>query len=134
MTTFLRLQVVLFLVAQSALAGEGLYQEYCASCHGAELQGQPNWRVPNDDGTLPAPPHDASGHTWHHDDQMLFEYTKLGGQAYLDKIGVSGFTSAMPGFGDDLTDAEIESILSFIKSSWPEHIQAAQAERTKQLN
>ena len=41
------------------------YQEYCASCHGVNLEGQANWRSRNQDGTLPAPPHDETGHTWH---------------------------------------------------------------------
>ncbi|MCY4361382.1 MAG: c-type cytochrome, partial [Gammaproteobacteria bacterium] len=44
-------------------AGQTLYQEQCAACHGANLEGQPNWRSANDDGTLPAPPHDETGHT-----------------------------------------------------------------------
>ena len=52
------------------------YQEYCASCHGVNLEGQSNWRSRNEDGTLPAPPHDETGHTWHHETEMLFEYTK----------------------------------------------------------
>ena len=54
--------------------GQTLYVEECASCHGANLEGQPNWRTPDANGVLPAPPHDASGHTWHHDNQLLFEY------------------------------------------------------------
>ena len=40
------------LVAQ----GEILYQQHCASCHGVNLEGQPDWRRRSDDGTLPAPP------------------------------------------------------------------------------
>lgn len=43
--------------------GEVLYQQQCAACHGPDLEGQPNWRLRNDDGTLPAPPHDITGHT-----------------------------------------------------------------------
>src|SRR5690242_532122 len=58
--------------------GQLVYAEYCASCHGEKLEGQPNWqrRLPN--GRLPAPPHDESGHTWHHPDDHLFEVTKYG--------------------------------------------------------
>ena len=58
--------------------GETLYQQHCASCHGVDLEGQPNWRLRDENGFLPAPPHDASGHTWHHPDQMLFDITKFG--------------------------------------------------------
>ena len=43
--------------------GQKVYAAQCAACHGARLEGQPNWRVRGPDGRLPAPPHDASGHT-----------------------------------------------------------------------
>ena len=105
------------------------YQEYCASCHGVNLEGQANWRSRNQDGTLPAPPHDETGHTWHHETEMLFEYTKLGGQVTLEAVGVKNFTSGMPAFGDVLTDEQIWEVLSFIRSTWPQHIQDAHATR-----
>lgn len=111
--------------------GAVLYAEFCASCHGADLQGELDWRSPKEDGTLPAPPHDETGHTWHHGDGLLFRYTKLGGQAALEATGVSGFTSGMPGFSDQLTDGEIRDILAFIKSTWPERIQEIQRQRTE---
>lgn len=110
--------------------GAALYAENCASCHGAELEGQPEWRSPGPDGRLPAPPHDESGHTWHHPDSVLFDYTRLGGTAALARQGVE-FESGMPAFGDKLTDQEIHNILAFIRSTWPERIRDAQAERTR---
>ena len=79
--------------------GYSNYQEYCASCHGVNLEGQANWRSRNEDGTLPAPPHDETGHTWHHETEMLFEYTKLVGQVTLEAVVVKNFTSGMPAFG-----------------------------------
>lgn len=108
--------------------GERLYAENCASCHGAELEGQPDWQSPGPDGRFPAPPHDATGHTWHHADSLLFDYTRLGGSAVMAREGVE-FDSGMPGFGDRLSDAEIRDILAFIKSTWPEEIRQAQADR-----
>ena len=45
------------------VAGQRLYGDHCASCHGLNLEGEANWRVRNDDGTMPAPPHDETGHT-----------------------------------------------------------------------
>jgi hypothetical protein len=93
-------------------AGKVLYAETCAACHGADLQGQPDWQTALPDGTFPAPPHDQTGHTWHHDDALLFTYTKLGGAAALAQTGVEGFKSGMPGFGDSLTDAQIWDILA----------------------
>ncbi len=109
--------------------GEALYAQNCAACHGANLEGQPDWRTPDADGRLPAPPHDETGHTWHHPDRMLFEYTKLGGREALARQGVE-FDSGMPGFDDVLTDREIWNILAYIQSTWPERERAAQAERT----
>lgn len=114
---------------QDLAAGEQLYQDYCAACHGANLEGQPDWRSPGPDGVLPAPPHDETGHTWHHSDSILFDYTKLGGKAALARQGVD-FESGMPSFDDQLSDAEIGNILAYIKSTWPDRQREVQAERS----
>ena len=110
--------------------GRMLYSENCAACHGADLSGQPDWRTPGADGRLPAPPHDDSGHTWHHGDGILFSYTKLGGKALMAEKGVD-FDSGMPGFGDRLSDQQIRNILAYIRSTWPERIRQVQAGRSK---
>ncbi|MES2333238.1 MAG: cytochrome c [Pseudomonadota bacterium] len=110
--------------------GQQIYVTKCAACHGATLQGQPDWQTPRADGTYPAPPHDENGHTWHHGDAMLSDYIRRGGQAVLDGMGVK-FTSGMPSFAGDLSDADIEAVLAFIKSTWPEPVRAAQEERTQ---
>lgn len=114
--------------AEEGMDGAALYQENCASCHGAELQGQPDWHSPGPDGRLPAPPHDATGHTWHHGDEILFRITRDGTAAVVG----GGYASDMPGFGDALTYAEIRAILDYIKSTWPERERAYQRERTQQ--
>ena len=106
--------------------GAALYAEYCASCHGATLEGAENWREPGPNGRLPAPPHDATGHTWHHADRVLFEITKFGSAAVIG----GGYESDMIGFGDVMSDAEIRDVLAFIKSTWPERERAYQAEIT----
>jgi len=127
-------------LAQPALAGHELenrdlengrrqYAAQCASCHGKNLEGAPNWRTPGDDGVLPAPPHDETGHTWHHDNQLLFAYTRLGGQELLAQRGITDFKSGMPGFKDSLTDDDIWDVLAFIRSTWPQEIRAAHAAR-----
>ena len=111
------------------VAGAALYEENCAACHGANLQGQADWRSPSADGRLPAPPHDQTGHTWHHPDSLLFSYTKLGGTAVMAAQGMD-FDSGMPGFEGQLSDEESWNILAYIKSTWPERIRSIQAERT----
>lgn len=111
-------------------AGRALYAENCAACHGVNLEGQPDWRSQNEDGTMPAPPHDSSGHTWHHSDSALFDYTKLGGAVVMEQLGIE-FESGMPSFEGILTDEDINNILTFIKSTWPEKERVVQAERTK---
>jgi len=113
--------------SEAVALGKTLYAENCAECHQADLKGEPNWRETKADGTLPAPPHDDSGHTWHHDDQLLFKYTKLGGAG----VAPPGFKSNMPGFGAKLTDEEIWAVLSFIKSRWSLQAQARQATLNK---
>jgi mono/diheme cytochrome c family protein len=68
-------------------------------------------------GRLPAPPHDASGHTWYHPDQVLFRIVKEGLKPYAG----ADYESDMPAFGSSLSDDEIRAILEYIKSTWPEH-------------
>ena len=109
--------------------GEVLYQAQCAACHGANLEGQPNWRTADENGILPAPPHDETGHTWHHDNQLLFDFVKQGGAASLAVRGVIGFNSGMEGFEDVLSDDDIWDVLAFIRSTWPRRVQEVQAGR-----
>lgn len=104
--------------------GRQIYADQCASCHGAQLEGQPDWKTPLPSGRLPAPPHDAGGHTWHHPDDILFRIVREGTAAIVG----GGYESDMPGFADLLSDAEIRAVLAHIKSTWPER------ERTYQEN
>ncbi len=109
--------------------GAALYAEHCAACHGARLEGAPDWQTPDAAGVYPAPPHDETGHTWHHSDAQLIEYTTLGGQAVIERMGLGGVASGMPGFGGILAEDEIRDVLAFIRSTWPEDIRAMQATR-----
>ena len=104
--------------------GEVQYQLHCASCHGADLEGQPNWRERDENGFLPAPPHDVTGHTWHHTDALLFDVTKYGSTAVVG----SDYKSNMPGFEDKMSDGEIWAVIAYIKSTWPADIQEIQSE------
>lgn len=101
--------------------GRQIYADACASCHGAALEGQSNWQQRNAAGRLPAPPHDPSGHTWHHPDTVLFLLTKYGPAALMND---SGYLSDMPAYDGVLSDDEIVAVLSYIKSTWPRQIRA----------
>ena len=98
--------------------GKLVYKNNCASCHGVNLEGQERWRYPDANGYMPAPPHDESGHTWHHPDEYLFLMTKYG----LEEIIGQEYPNNMPAYNDVLSDQEIVAALSFIKSTWSTRI------------
>ncbi|MDX9970147.1 MAG: cytochrome c [Hydrogenophaga sp.] len=111
--------------------GALIYQARCASCHGVKLEGQANWRERGPDGRLPAPPHDETGHTWHHPDDVLIQLTKEG---VAKAAGLPDYVSNMPAFGDSLSDADIVAVLSWIKSQWPSEIRAQHDELNRQAS
>lgn len=92
--------------------GKQVYEQQCMACHGVQGIGQyPN--APNQkdaQGLMGAPPHDSTGHTWHHPDGLLFSITKNGQVA-------PGFVT-MPAFGEKLKDEEIWAVLAYIKTWW----------------
>lgn len=110
---------------QLVATGEDVYNTNCAACHGFDLEGEVNWQQTNPDGSLRAPPHDETGHTWHHSDASLVESIRLGGARLEPNVGVS----AMPAYDDVLTDQQIASVLAYIKSQWPTEILEAQEAR-----
>ncbi len=105
--------------------GAKVYARTCAFCHGARLEGQPDWRARLPNGRLPAPPHDASGHTWHHPDQLLFAITKNG---IVPPHAPAGYQSDMPAFAGSLSDEEIWAALAYIKKQWSREALSARAE------
>jgi mono/diheme cytochrome c family protein len=106
-------------IVQPAVAqeqdGRSLYKTNCASCHGAQLEGQPDWRSRLPNGRLPPPPHDETGHTWHHSDAQLFRIVKEG----LGAIA-PGYETDMPAFADRMSDDEIRAVIDYIKTTWPD--------------
>ena len=97
--------------------GQEIFAANCAVCHGAEGEGQPNWHIANDDGTLPAPPLNGDGHTWHHPDGLLYRIVSQGG-AQFESPSDPSFKSGMPAFEDRLNHEEIISVLTYVKSLW----------------
>ncbi len=101
--------------------GERVYIQQCASCHGPQGQGQyPDAPTkPDSQGLIGAPPHDATGHTWHHPDGLLINITRNG-------LIVKGF-QPMPAFGKILSNEEIDAVLNYIKLWWKPEQVASQA-------
>ena len=105
--------------------GAKVYAEHCAACHGAKLEGQPDWRARLPNGRMPAPPHNDTGHTWHHPDNVLFGITKNG---LVPPYAPRGYESDMPAFGGRLNDDEIWAVLAYIKSRWTSAVLPTRAE------
>jgi mono/diheme cytochrome c family protein len=115
---------------QLVAKGKDIYASQCASCHGVDLQGQAEWRTRLPNGRLPAPPHDETGHTWHHPDAVLIDIVKHG--LVPGKTAPEGYESDMPGYEKVLSDADIVAVLAYIKSRWPAGALNAQREVTLQ--
>lgn len=105
--------------AQKVAEGERLYQANCAECHGKAAQGAFDWRRRLPDGSFPPPPLNGSGHAWHHPKPMLHNVIKHG----------SPGGGKMPAWKDKLNDAQIEAVIAWFQSLWPEPIYEAWAER-----
>ncbi len=95
-----------------ALGGK-LFKENCAACHGNNAEGTPDWRKRNPDGTLKPPPLDGTAHTWHHPKELLMS---------IITTGTANMGGNMPAWGDKLSQQEIDAILTWVQSKWPEEI------------
>jgi mono/diheme cytochrome c family protein len=94
--------------SEQIAVGKRVYEQQCTTCHGLNGQGQfPDAPYkPDKSGRIGAPPHDSTGHTWHHPDAALLGIIKNG-------LVIEGFLP-MPGFGDKLTDNEIQAVLVYL--------------------
>ena len=101
----------------SARTGEDIFADTCVACHGVSGEGQPNWHIPKSDGTLPPPPLNGDGHTWHHGDGFLYRMVRDGGK-WLESPSLPHFKSGMPAFGDQLSHEEIIAVLTHVKTLW----------------
>ena len=111
--------------------GESIFQANCAVCHGADGGGQPNWHVRKDDGTLPPPPLNGDGHTWHHGDGTIYTYVSQGG-AYYESPHLPSFKSGMPAFGEALSHDEIISVIEYLKGTWGDKMARGMVKRDSQ--
>ncbi|MHB0777562.1 c-type cytochrome [Halomonas sp. WWR20] len=100
--------------AEPLEAGKRIYRQYCASCHGVQGEGQPNWERQNALGELPAPPHNPQGHTWKHSDAMLYRIIAEGWRDPWNKTE----RLTMPAFGDVLSSQQIQLVVNYLKTLW----------------
>ena len=100
--------------------GESIYMTNCAICHGADAGSTPEWRKAMADGRYPPPPLDGTAHTWHHDLESLQRQINQGGTRY------QGW---MPAFGDSLRAEQVEAVIAYLQSLWPDSIYAAWLEK-----
>ena len=93
--------------------GEKLFGEHCAACHGRNAEATPNWKQTDASGNYPPPPLNGTAHAWHHDLEILRRTIRQGGKP----LG-----GQMPAFEDRLDAAEIDAVIAFFQSKWPEEI------------
>jgi mono/diheme cytochrome c family protein len=107
--------------------GHALYEQYCASCHGANAEGAPNWQERDKNGELPAPPHNAEGHTWRHSDADLYMMVRKGWRDPFNKTK----RLTMPAFQDVLTPEQTRAVITYLKSVWTPEEREFQLEESK---
>ena len=111
----------------SVESGRAIYEQHCALCHGANAQGAPNWREPDEHGELPAPPHNAEGHTWRHSDPILYEMITKGMRDPFNKTT----RLTMPPFDDVLSRGQIRAVIAYLKTLWTPEQRAYQSDESR---
>ena len=111
---------------QRIAAGRTIYERVCASCHGAHGEGAANWQEPDANGEMPAPPHDASGHTWKHSDAMLYHIVQQGWHDPFNKTR----RLTMPAFKGQLSREETIAVIDYLKTLWKPEQRRFQAEES----
>lgn len=109
--------------------GKQIYEATCASCHGINGEGQfPDAPLKRDEtGRYGAPPHNDSGHTWHHDDDLILQIINEGG------MGEPTQFYPMPTFAETLSTDDKIAVVSYIKTMWSEENQIAQYQMTESV-
>ena len=95
--------------------GEIIFQENCENCHGKQAAGTTDWRTPGADGRFPPPPLNGTAHAWHHSTAVLKKTILKGGPPEF---------SSMPAWEDKLTEQQVDDVVVWIKSLWPDEIYA----------
>lgn len=93
--------------------GAALFSQNCAVCHGQNAEATSDWKKTDSNGIYPPPPLNGSAHAWHHSYDVLKQTIEEGGAKY---------GGVMPAFGDQLFDQEIDALIAFFQSKWPDDV------------
>jgi mono/diheme cytochrome c family protein len=93
--------------------GKKVFDDNCARCHGDNAQGAADWRKRDADGHYPPPPLNGSGHTWHHSTEMLKQTILNGSPQGKGK---------MPAWKGKLTEKQIDAVIDWFQSVWPQPV------------
>ena len=105
--------------------GEVLFKQNCAICHGDNAEATPDWKITDASGNYPPPPLNGTAHAWHHDLDLLRRTVQEGGQ----KLG-----GVMPPFKGKLSDMEIDQVIAYFQSKWPDDLYQKWAGRFKKTD
>lgn len=93
--------------------GTALFRIHCAVCHGHNAESIPNWKQLDANNNYPPPPLNGSAHSWHHDLPLLRKTIQHGGK----RLG-----GVMPAFDQVLSAPEIDAVIAFFQSLWPQDV------------
>ena len=96
--------------------GRKIFTEHCANCHGGNAEGHPQWRQVGSDGKYPPPPLNGTGHAWHHSRDVLRDVIKNGSPSQQGN---------MPAWKDKLSAEQIEQVIDYFQSLWPDSVYSA---------
>jgi len=105
--------------------GSVLFKQNCAICHGDNAEATADWKTTDANGNYPPPPLNGTAHAWHHDLDLLRRTVLEGGQ----KLG-----GVMPPFKGKLSDTEIDQVIAFFQSKWPDDLYQKWAGRFKKTD
>ena len=93
--------------------GSNLFEQNCSSCHGVNAEGTLDWKKTDSNGKYPPPPLNGTAHAWHHSTEILKKTIQEGGI----KLGGS-----MPPFKDKLSDEDMDAVIAYFQSKWPDDV------------
>jgi mono/diheme cytochrome c family protein len=99
--------------AEQVARGKLVFEQHCAECHSQHGEGDPNWRQRDAEGKFPPPPLNGTGHAWHHPRALLMS---------IIKNGTKSQGGNMPAWQDRLSDQQIDDIIIWFQSQWPQEL------------